>query len=71
MERPSRYLKLLFCFILCWLQTTIASEGLPKLFCPSLIHDFGSVYESQNLEHTFIFKNTGAADLKIIRVAPS
>lgn len=70
MERPFRYFKLL-CLVLCWLQTTIASEGLPKLFCPSLTHDFDGVYESESLEHTFIFKNTGAADLNILHVAPS
>ncbi|MEO1130362.1 MAG: DUF1573 domain-containing protein, partial [Planctomycetota bacterium] len=34
-------------------------------------HDFGVVYDANPLKHTFVFKNTGDAELEITRVSPS
>jgi hypothetical protein len=42
----------------------------PKFTIASFTKDFGQVKSGTPLRHTFIFKNTGKADLEIKSVAP-
>ncbi len=47
------------------------AEGRPKLSIGSTSHNFGEVARGESPTHTFIFKNTGSAELRITNVAPS
>jgi Protein of unknown function (DUF1573) len=44
--------------------------GVPKFTITSFTKDFGQVKSGTPLRHTFIFKNTGKADLQIKSVTP-
>ena len=43
----------------------------PRIFCEEPTFDFGSRDSSEIVEHEFILKNTGTADLEIRRVQPA
>jgi hypothetical protein len=47
-----------------------APNGEPKLSIKSFTHDFGEVKSGTPLQHSFIVKNEGKADLLIKSVAP-
>jgi len=43
----------------------------PRIFCEEPTFDFGSRDASETVDHTFVLKNTGTADLEIRRVQPA
>jgi hypothetical protein len=43
----------------------------PRIFCEDPTFDFGSRDASETVDHTFVLKNTGTADLEIRRVQPA
>lgn len=43
----------------------------PRLVIDAIEHDLGDVKKSDNTSHTFRFRNSGKADLEILRVVPS
>lgn len=43
----------------------------PRMFCEEPTFDFGSRDASEIVDHTFVLKNTGTADLEIRRVQPA
>ena len=49
----------------------VAAEKQPRIFCEEPTFDFGSRDTSENVDHTFVLKNTGTADLEIRRVQPA
>jgi len=46
----------------------LATEKQPRIFCEEPTFDFGSRDASETVDHTFVLKNTGTADLEIQRV---
>jgi hypothetical protein len=46
----------------------LAMENQPRIFCEEPTFDFGSRDASETVDHTFVLKNTGTADLEIKRV---
>ncbi|SPD72464.1 exported hypothetical protein [uncultured Desulfobacterium sp.] len=42
-----------------------APQGAPKIQFDEMTHHFGKVSQQTTLEHTFVFKNIGAANLHI------
>lgn len=53
------------------LSTPAAEVAAPQIQCQEATYDFGSRDASESVEHTFILKNTGAADLEIKKVQPA
>ncbi|HEY4492337.1 MAG TPA: hypothetical protein VI958_10100 [Acidobacteriota bacterium] len=50
---------------------TIASAGTPKLLVEQPTYDAGARYRTgENIEHAFIIKNAGTAELKILSAQP-
>jgi hypothetical protein len=49
----------------------LAAEKQPRIFCEESTFDFGSRDASETVDHTFVLKNTGTADLEIKRVQPA
>jgi hypothetical protein len=49
----------------------LAMENQPRIFCEEPTFDFGSRDSSETVDHTFVLKNTGTADLEIKRVQPA
>jgi len=49
----------------------LATEKQPRIFCEEPTFDFGSRDASETVDHTFVLKNTGTADLEIKRVQPA
>ena len=49
----------------------LATEKQPHIFCEEPTFDFGSRDTSETVDHTFVLKNTGTADLEIRRVQPA
>jgi len=47
------------------------AEHRPRISCDEAIFDFGSKDSSETLEHTFILKNIGTADLAISKIQPA
>jgi len=43
----------------------------PRIACEEAVFDFGSKDSTETLEHTFVLKNTGTADLSIAKVQPA
>lgn len=56
-----------------WGQSGTAGRPVPRprLTIESIEHDLGAVKKSAGAEYTFRFRNEGASDLEILRVAPS
>lgn len=54
-------------------QSGVAGQPVPRprLAIESIEHDLGAVKKSAGAEYTFRFRNEGASDLEILRVAPS
>ena len=52
-----------------WSQN--GTEDRPKLSIERTDHNFGEIARGESPSHTFVFRNTGAAELRIINVAPS
>jgi len=52
--------------------TTVSAPVLagPRAEVPEAVHDFGEVFEDQELRHTFIIRNTGDAPLVIKDIDP-
>jgi hypothetical protein len=46
------------------------AQAQPRADIPVTLHDFGQVREDMALNHTFIIKNSGDKDLKILEVDP-
>ena len=60
----------LFCFMLLFgfiagAAFVHAGEGKPVAVFDAAPHDFGAVFEGQEVSHDFVIKNTGTADLEI------
>jgi hypothetical protein len=55
---------------LCTSSTVFADSG-PKAVMPQLEYNFGSVPQGQKVEHEFLLRNEGDAELVIQRLAPS
>jgi len=53
------------------LYTSAAEVAAPQIQCQEATYDFGSRDASETVEHTFILKNTGSADLEIKKVQPA
>ena len=53
------------------LSTPAAEVAAPQIQCQEATYDFGSRDASETVEHTFILKNTGSADLEIKKVQPA
>ena len=49
----------------------LATEKQPRIFCEEPTFDFGSRDASETVDHNFVLKNTGTADLEIKRVQPA
>lgn len=49
-------------------NTSVKSEGFPKIQFYESAYDFGKSSEDKTLEHIFSFKNTGTGNLQIIQV---
>jgi hypothetical protein len=47
---------------------SVKPEGSPQIQFDELYHDFGKVFQNKSFEHVFTFKNTGTANLNIIKV---
>ena len=52
-------------------QSNSAPAGAPKLVMAQTDFSFGTIKAGEVLNHTFVFKNEGTADLEIKNVAPS
>ena len=61
-------LVLLLLTVLVW--PTFAQDLQPAIMMPSIRHDFGSVFEMDKYEYTFVVRNAGKADLLIEEVKP-
>jgi formate hydrogenlyase subunit 3/multisubunit Na+/H+ antiporter MnhD subunit len=61
-------LVLLLLTVLVW--PTFAQDLQPSIMMPSIRHDFGSVFEMDKYEYTFVVRNAGKADLLIEEVKP-
>jgi hypothetical protein len=48
-----------------------ASDKVPVIYAPQPDFDFGTVKQGERVEHVFTIKNTGTADLEIIRAKGS
>jgi hypothetical protein len=59
--------------ILCifFILFPVLAGAEPSLMFENEMHDFGSVSQGDQLEHTFDFVNTGTADLSITRLTAS
>ena len=53
------------------LSTSATEIAAPQIQCQEATYDFGSRDASESVEHTFILKNTGSADLEIKKVQPA
>jgi hypothetical protein len=49
----------------------IVSFAQPSIMINTESYDFGTITQSDKIEHTFDFKNNGNEDLVIERLAPS
>ncbi|MDI6852904.1 MAG: DUF1573 domain-containing protein [Deltaproteobacteria bacterium] len=59
--------------ILAWVGAGPAVSGAqpgPRADIAATVHDFGEVYEHQELSHTFLIKNSGSAALRILNIDP-
>jgi hypothetical protein len=52
-------------------EENLTRENQPRIFCEEPTFDFGSRDASETVDHTFVLKNTGTADLEIKRVQPA
>ena len=52
-------------------EENLTRENQPRIFCEEPTFDFGSRDASEVVDHTFVLKNTGTADLEIKRVQPA
>ena len=70
--------RILFALIFAALQVASAAASAespakasrPVAATPEFRHEFGSVVEGMDIEHEFVVKNEGDADLLIEKVAP-
>ena len=53
------------------LNADVKSEKQPRILCEEATFDFGSKDSSEIVDHTFVLKNTGSADLVITAVRPA
>lgn len=53
------------------LEQVAANTGMPKISIDNREHDFGELNLKDKVEHTFIVKNEGTADLLILEAKPS
>ncbi|NBR49446.1 DUF1573 domain-containing protein [bacterium] len=53
------------------LSTSAADVATPQIQCEEATFDFGSRDAAESVEHTFLVKNTGTADLEIKKVQPA
>lgn len=51
-------------------QEQVSTQNQPQISFDSTHYDAGEVYESDEVVHTFTFKNTGTAQLNINKVKP-
>lgn len=69
-----RFTNLLCCFVFLALVLPAIAEnqaGKPKMVIEQIVFDAGEVYRTgEKLEHGFIIKNTGNADLNILSAKP-
>jgi hypothetical protein len=49
----------------------VAAEKQPRILCEEPTFDFGSRDASETVDHTFVLRNTGTADLEIKSVQPA
>ena len=49
-------------------RQTSEAKAQPSIQVKELVYDFGEILEGAEVEHEFIVKNTGTADLNIERV---
>lgn len=53
------------------LEQAAANQGTPKISIDNREHNFGDLNLNDKVEHTFIIKNEGTADLVILEAKPS
>jgi hypothetical protein len=59
--------------LLAWLGAGPAAaraQSGPRADIAATVHDFGEIFEHQELSHTFIIKNSGSAALRILNIDP-
>ena len=62
---------LLVFFLLLMVAVTFAQNGKPKMVISEPVYNAGEVIKTgPPIEHTFIVKNTGNANLNILEVKP-
>jgi hypothetical protein len=57
-------------FLVMGLAAAFAEELQPSIHIPKMRHDYGTVFEQETYEYTFIVQNRGKADLVIDDVKP-
>ena len=62
---------LLFGILLLLALNAMADQGKPKMVIARQTHDAGAIYRTvEKIEHAFVIRNTGTADLKILSAQP-
>ena len=71
------YMIVTFCFLmaslsihLLWAEEKASAQAQPQISFDATSYDAGEVWEGEKISHTFIVKNTGAAQLDITKVKP-
>ena len=49
-------------------EAEIAKAGTPKITADEAVYDFGAITVTDTVEHVFVIRNAGDADLKVERV---
>ena len=62
---------LLFGILLLLALNAMADQGKPKMVIARQTYDDGAIYRTaEKIEHSFVIRNTGTADLKILSAQP-
>lgn len=49
-------------------MAAVVKDGVPKIAADEAVFDFGAIAGTDSVEHVFVLRNVGDADLKIERV---
>jgi hypothetical protein len=68
--RVSAVVLVLFVTLSLATARTTAEDAKPLLEIPSPHYDAGTHWEGETVSHTFLLKNNGSAELRILRLRP-